>query len=429
MAQAAIGNRLDRPVDDASDHVLGPPNAEITLVEYGSYACPYCRAANDRIAEIRDQFGDRLRYVFRHRPLTDSDIALRAAELVERVDSDRFWDAHIELMTRSHELTEDDLRAVAVHFGVDGQQDEGGEGRRASRPRAGRCRPAQRARQRRDDHADVLHQRPPLRRAVGRKLVPRRDARLARPSRALGRARFRELGAVDRRAAAAGVDSGGGADEHRAGAGLRRVLGNLCRVQYRRRELPDVAPALGQRRAADDLLSRGRPRDQARVHRRPSRQPALGRAADRRRDRRHGGAGADLCADHPGRTVGARLGRADGDRHGVRGRADRDAGPPRAGRAAHLPDRGRDRRRHRRDHRGRGVLLGRPARLVSRRRRRHRRRARVPQSIRRLSCAAVCAAGHRALGLRARRRPARHARGRGAGAVHPDASAGRICRR
>lgn len=118
MAQAMLANRLDRPVDEASDHILGPSNADITLVEYGSYDCPHCRAANERIAEIRDQFGDRLRYVFRHRPITDSDIARRAAELAEHSDPDRFWDAHIALMTRSKTLTEDDLIAVANDLGL-----------------------------------------------------------------------------------------------------------------------------------------------------------------------------------------------------------------------------------------------------------------------------------------------------------------------
>jgi len=62
-------NRLDRPVDERCDHVLGPAEAQVTLVEYGSYACPYCRAANDQVATVRDRLGDRLRYVFRHRPL------------------------------------------------------------------------------------------------------------------------------------------------------------------------------------------------------------------------------------------------------------------------------------------------------------------------------------------------------------------------
>ncbi|CVI63295.1 hypothetical protein AGR7A_pAt20174 [Agrobacterium deltaense NCPPB 1641] len=43
-----------------------------------------------------------MRYVFRHRPLTGSDLALRAAELVERTrTTEEFWDAHVKLMTRS----------------------------------------------------------------------------------------------------------------------------------------------------------------------------------------------------------------------------------------------------------------------------------------------------------------------------------------
>jgi NhaA family Na+:H+ antiporter len=67
MSQAIRGSWLDRPVDDSYDHVLGPANARITLVEYGSYACPYCRAANESIAALRDQFGERMRYVFRQR--------------------------------------------------------------------------------------------------------------------------------------------------------------------------------------------------------------------------------------------------------------------------------------------------------------------------------------------------------------------------
>ena len=119
MSDVTLGNRLDRPVDDKSDHVLGPPDAPITLVEYGSYACPYCRAANERIAEVRDQFGDRMRYVFRHRPLVGVELARRAAELVERApDPKRFWDEHVKLMTRSETLTEDDLNAVTHDLGV-----------------------------------------------------------------------------------------------------------------------------------------------------------------------------------------------------------------------------------------------------------------------------------------------------------------------
>ena len=120
MSEMSRTNRLDRPVDEARDHVLGPTNAAITLVEYGSYDCPHCRAANERIAEVRNQFGDRVRYVFRHRPVTSSDIARRAAELIERCDDpDRFWQGHVTLMTRSERLLEEDLLAVSRNLGVD----------------------------------------------------------------------------------------------------------------------------------------------------------------------------------------------------------------------------------------------------------------------------------------------------------------------
>lgn len=114
MSAASSNHWLSRPVDPAFDHFLGPDNAPITLVEYGSYDCPHCRAANDRIAQARDKLGDRLRYVFRHRPVTGSELARRAAELAERAtDSEHFWRVHVTLMTRSATLTEDDLVAAA----------------------------------------------------------------------------------------------------------------------------------------------------------------------------------------------------------------------------------------------------------------------------------------------------------------------------
>ena len=132
MASAARSNRLDRPVDGSYDHVLGPADAQITLVEYGSYACPYCRAANEQIARVRDRLGDRLRYVFRHRPIPGLDLARRAAELAERADDPgRFWKAHVELMTRSETLTEDDLVAVAADLGL--AQDDPEEAAAAAR--------------------------------------------------------------------------------------------------------------------------------------------------------------------------------------------------------------------------------------------------------------------------------------------------------
>lgn len=114
---AQVSGRLQPPVDRERDHVLGPLDAPLTLVEYGSYDCPHCRAANDRITQVRGLLGERMRYVFRHRPVTGSERARRAAELAESVPFDRFWDAHVALMTRSAgALTEADIDAVAAEF-------------------------------------------------------------------------------------------------------------------------------------------------------------------------------------------------------------------------------------------------------------------------------------------------------------------------
>lgn len=125
--------RLSDPVDEKRDHILGPNSAPITLVEYGSYDCSHCRVANAHIAEARNRLGDRLRYVFRHRPIPDSELALRASELAEAIpDKSRFWEAHTALMTRSEELTEDDLQTVARDFGVDELAGSSSQTRQAS---------------------------------------------------------------------------------------------------------------------------------------------------------------------------------------------------------------------------------------------------------------------------------------------------------
>jgi NhaA family Na+:H+ antiporter len=111
---------LDPPADSRPEHALGEVGAEITLVEYGSFNCPSCRAAHEVIAGLRERFGERLRYVFRHRPLTGSDEARRAAELAEYAGgtTGEYWRAHDALMRRGPTLREEDLVAVAGELGL-----------------------------------------------------------------------------------------------------------------------------------------------------------------------------------------------------------------------------------------------------------------------------------------------------------------------
>lgn len=113
-----VPKTLDPPVQVGRDHILGSPDAELTLVEYGSYACSRCHAVHAVVEGLRSRFGERMRYVFRHLPVSGSELAIRAAELTEYASQtkDRFWDVHEALMERGRELAADDLHEIAQAF-------------------------------------------------------------------------------------------------------------------------------------------------------------------------------------------------------------------------------------------------------------------------------------------------------------------------
>jgi NhaA family Na+:H+ antiporter len=102
------------------DHVLGPPDAEMTLVEYGSYACRNCHAVHDVVEGLRSRFGDRMRYVFRHLPVAGNGDAARAAELAEYAaqTTGRFWDVHEALMERGPAFSEGDFGRIEREFSL-----------------------------------------------------------------------------------------------------------------------------------------------------------------------------------------------------------------------------------------------------------------------------------------------------------------------
>jgi protein-disulfide isomerase len=113
------------------DHVLGPTNAPVTLVEYGDYECPHCAAAHPIVKLVLEHFGDRIRFVFRHFPLAQvHPNAETAAESAEFAGAHgRFWEMHdgiyenqdrlglplLFALVSAHGLSEADLREALVN--------------------------------------------------------------------------------------------------------------------------------------------------------------------------------------------------------------------------------------------------------------------------------------------------------------------------
>jgi protein-disulfide isomerase len=111
---------LTQPVTDR-DHIQGSAAAQITVVEYGDFECPHCAAAYPIVEALRKQEGERLRFVFRHFPLTEAhpnaQIAAEAAEAAGA--QDRFWEMHELLFENQNALAAHDLAAYAGQLGID----------------------------------------------------------------------------------------------------------------------------------------------------------------------------------------------------------------------------------------------------------------------------------------------------------------------
>ena len=108
------------PLVSQRDHQQGPETAPVTLVEYGDYECPYCGEAYPIVKEIQRRLGDRLRFVFRNFPLTQSHPhAEHAAEAAEAAAvQEKFWEMHDSLFEHQQALDDAHLvqYAVAVHL-------------------------------------------------------------------------------------------------------------------------------------------------------------------------------------------------------------------------------------------------------------------------------------------------------------------------
>jgi Na+/H+ antiporter NhaA len=111
---------LTTPVDPELDHIRGPAQSLVTIVEYADFECPFCGKAEPIVRELLAEFGE-VRYVWRHLPLSDvhpqAQLAAEAAEAASC--QDKFWEMHDLLMEHQEKLRPLDLIGYATQLGLD----------------------------------------------------------------------------------------------------------------------------------------------------------------------------------------------------------------------------------------------------------------------------------------------------------------------
>ncbi|MCC7197827.1 thioredoxin domain-containing protein [Candidatus Peregrinibacteria bacterium] len=116
-----------KPVDKTRDHVRGNPDAEITMITYSDYECPFCKKFHPTGNKVMAAYGDKINWVYRHYPLSFHDPmatteAMAAECVAEFGGSDKFWSytdmIYEKTSSNGDGLTMDQLYAFAKDLGL-----------------------------------------------------------------------------------------------------------------------------------------------------------------------------------------------------------------------------------------------------------------------------------------------------------------------
>src|SRR3989344_4045732 len=101
--------------------VKGAAAAKVVVVEFADFQCPACRAAYPITKKLVADYKDKIKFVYRHFPLTDAhEYALQAAEAAEAAgEQGKFWEYHDLLFENQENLAEDDLINYAKQLNLD----------------------------------------------------------------------------------------------------------------------------------------------------------------------------------------------------------------------------------------------------------------------------------------------------------------------
>ena len=124
--KTAVHITLEPPrlaITDTGHPSKGPAEAPVVIVEFSDFQCAFCQRARPTVRQVLAEYGDRVRYVYRHYPLPNHPNARPAAEASACANEQgRFWPYHDQLFANPSKLAENDLRAYAAAVGLDAEK-------------------------------------------------------------------------------------------------------------------------------------------------------------------------------------------------------------------------------------------------------------------------------------------------------------------
>ncbi len=111
---------LTYKVNVSDEPAKGPATAKVTLVEWSDFQCPFCSRVGSTLKQLQKDYGDDLRIVFKHNPLSRHPRAMPAAVAAEAARKQgKFWEMHDKLFANAKQLTDENFLAWAAEIGLD----------------------------------------------------------------------------------------------------------------------------------------------------------------------------------------------------------------------------------------------------------------------------------------------------------------------
>lgn len=118
-----VGRYLESLKAGDNDASMGPKDAKVTIIEFSDFQCPYCQKAEETVKEVLQNYGDKIRLVYKHFPIQGHKNAEKAAEAAECAkDQGKFWEMHDLMFENQSKLEIADLKKYALDLNLNSSE-------------------------------------------------------------------------------------------------------------------------------------------------------------------------------------------------------------------------------------------------------------------------------------------------------------------